>query len=151
MSIADFIINRITRRAPDVVIGEVHRPYLLRWWVIPRNPVFNVYLHRFMRSDDDRALHDHPWSNLSILLRGSYGEHTIALAASMCAQIARLATGSSGPSVARHIDSNSRTVSAGRSLSPARDTVNGAFTARQRDGCIGGDLRRPRTLARRER
>jgi hypothetical protein len=31
-----------------------------------------------MRSDDDRALHDHPWANLSILLRGRYVEHTIA-------------------------------------------------------------------------
>jgi hypothetical protein len=29
-----------------------------------------------MHSDDDRALHDHPWSNLSILLWGTYIEHT---------------------------------------------------------------------------
>ncbi|HEX7906838.1 MAG TPA: hypothetical protein VF534_01930 [Paraburkholderia sp.] len=78
MKLGDLIINRITRRAPDVVIGESHRPYLLRWWVIPRNRFFNVYLHRFMRSDDDRALHDHPWLNCSILLRGRYVEHTIA-------------------------------------------------------------------------
>lgn len=64
------------RRAPDVVIGGPADPYLLRWWVIPRNPVFNVYLHLFLRSDDDRALHDHPWVNLSCLLEGSYTEHT---------------------------------------------------------------------------
>jgi hypothetical protein len=49
-----------------------------RWWVIPRNKFFNIYLHHFLRSDDDRALHDHPWWNVSILLRGSYVEHTIA-------------------------------------------------------------------------
>lgn len=30
------------------------------------------------RSDDDRALHDHPWVNMSILLEGTYTEHTIA-------------------------------------------------------------------------
>lgn len=65
------------RRAPDVVIGEPASPYLLRWWVIPRNPVFNVYLHEIRRSDDDRALHDHPWLNASILLSGCYAEHTI--------------------------------------------------------------------------
>lgn len=78
MKAGEWLISRITRRAPDVVIGGNDNPYLIRWWVIPRNPFFNVYLHRFMRSDDDRALHDHPWSNLSILLRGTYTEHTIA-------------------------------------------------------------------------
>ncbi|MBW0450862.1 hypothetical protein [Paraburkholderia phenoliruptrix] len=78
MKLADRIIAHVTRRAPDVVIGDRANPYLIRWWVIPRNRFFNVYLHRFMRSDDDRALHDHPWTNLSILLRGTYTEHTIA-------------------------------------------------------------------------
>lgn len=78
MSVANRIIARVTRRAPDVVIGDRADPYLIRWWVIPRNRFFNVYLHRFLRSDDDRALHDHPWANLSILLRGMYVEHTIA-------------------------------------------------------------------------
>jgi hypothetical protein len=78
MNFGEWLIARVTRRAPDVVIGGVDKPYLIRWWVIPRNPVFNIYLHRFLRSDDDRALHDHPWTNLSILLRGSYTEHTIA-------------------------------------------------------------------------
>lgn len=62
-------------RKPDFVIGE---QYCLRWWVIPRNRCFNIYLHRFLHSDDDRALHDHPWLNFSYLLRGSYTEHTIA-------------------------------------------------------------------------
>lgn len=65
------------RRSPDVIIGGREDPYLLRWWLIPRNPVFNVYLHLFLRSDDDRALHDHPWFNASVLLSGHYIEHTI--------------------------------------------------------------------------
>lgn len=66
------------RRGPDVVIGEPDNVYLRRWWVIPRNRVFNLYLHEFSRSDDDRALHDHPWLfNLSVLLSGTYVEHTI--------------------------------------------------------------------------
>jgi len=62
-------------RPPDFLIGESDHPYLRRWWVIPRNRWFNVYLHHFCRSDDDRALHTHPWVNLSILLRGRYREH----------------------------------------------------------------------------
>lgn len=63
------------KRAPDVRIGP---GYLDRWFIIPRNRFFNIYLHRFLRSDDDRALHDHPWINLSYLLEGEYIEHTIA-------------------------------------------------------------------------
>lgn len=64
-------------RNPDFVIGPADDPYLLRWWIIPRNRWFNIYLHKFMRSDDDRALHDHPWINMSVLMRGSYIEHSI--------------------------------------------------------------------------
>ncbi len=62
------------RRPPDFVIGHVSNPYLLRWWLIPRNPWFNVYLHCILRDDDDRALHDHPWWNVSVILRGGYFE-----------------------------------------------------------------------------
>ena len=69
--------ERVMSRPPDFVIGGDDDPYLLRWFVIPRNPIFNVYLHRFCRSDDDRACHDHPWPNASHLLRGEYTEHTI--------------------------------------------------------------------------
>ena len=63
-------------REPDHVIGGHEDPYLERWFAIPRNRWFNVYVHRFCRSDDDRALHDHPWINCSVLLEGSYVEHT---------------------------------------------------------------------------
>lgn len=63
-------------RAPDFVIGPHDAPYLRRWWIIPRNRWFNVYLHQILKSDDDRALHDHPWINISILLAGSYREIT---------------------------------------------------------------------------
>ncbi len=62
---------------PDFVIGKPGSPYLNRWFVIPRNRWFNIYLHEFVRSDDDRALHDHPWWNLSFLISGRYTEHTI--------------------------------------------------------------------------
>ena len=40
----------------DLVVGGDADPYLRRWWLIPRNRIFNVYLHHFMRSDDDRVL-----------------------------------------------------------------------------------------------
>lgn len=62
------------RRPPDFIIGKPGSPYMNRWYVIPRNRFFNIYLHQILRSDDDRALHDHPWLNVSILLHGAYRE-----------------------------------------------------------------------------
>ncbi len=76
--LADRLIAAFTRRPADFVIGLRADPYLQRWWVIPRNPLVNLYLHRILRSDDPRALHDHSYFNVSIILRGSYIEHTIA-------------------------------------------------------------------------
>jgi len=64
----------IFKRKPDFIVGTEADPYLLRWWIIPRNRWFNIDLHKFLRDDDDRALHDHPWWSLSIILRGGYYE-----------------------------------------------------------------------------
>lgn len=63
----------IMAREPDFIIGD---DYMRRWWVIPRNKSCNVYLHEILHSDDDRAMHDHPWANTSLLIAGSYIEHT---------------------------------------------------------------------------
>jgi hypothetical protein len=76
--IVNWLLGIPYTRSPDFIIGDPERPYMLRWWVIPRNKFFNVYLHCFLRDDDDRALHDHPWVWCSWLLRGGYIEHTIA-------------------------------------------------------------------------
>lgn len=48
--------------------------YLDRWYVIPRNLWFNIYLHHTLRDDDPQALHDHPWWNVSLVLKGGYWE-----------------------------------------------------------------------------
>lgn len=59
---------------PHFAIGGESNPYMLRWYLIPRNRWINVYLHKFVRDDDDRALHDHPWWFVSLMLWGSYRE-----------------------------------------------------------------------------
>ena len=75
MSIASRIIARAQRSEPDFIIWKADgTPYLRRWWLLPRNRVLNIYLHRFTGSDEDRALHDHPWWSLSRILSGSYVE-----------------------------------------------------------------------------
>lgn len=57
---------------PHFIIGP---RYLLRWYVIPRNPLLNIYLHKFLHDDEDRANHDHPWNFISIMLWGGYFEY----------------------------------------------------------------------------
>lgn len=100
------LLHRVAiRRAPDFIVGFDHPegPYLRRWflspwrreqtrlrkraeasptrwnrlraWLIGLLP--NLYLHQFIRDDDDRALHDHPSWAVSLILEGAYLEHTI--------------------------------------------------------------------------
>lgn len=72
-SLLNFLLNRKSQ-LPGLVIGGHLNPYLVRWYVTPKNRWFNIYLHRILRPDDDRALHDHPWWNVSYILDGSYIE-----------------------------------------------------------------------------
>jgi hypothetical protein len=47
--------------------------YLHRFFVI-RTRWRSVFLHRFLRSDEDREFHDHMWSGRSVILDGAYRE-----------------------------------------------------------------------------
>lgn len=51
-----------------------HGPLLTRYYLTPDWPIA-VYLHQFHASDEDRALHDHPYSFITILLSSGYWEH----------------------------------------------------------------------------
>lgn len=93
--------NHVQARGPDFIIGPPDDPYLLRWYHVRKgqrwrdlsparraqlleedNPrdddsaANNVFVHIFVRSDDDRALHDHPWGWRTVLLEGHYDEFT---------------------------------------------------------------------------
>lgn len=50
--------------------------YIDRWHLIPRNDFFNIYLHKYYGGDVQRAPHDHPWWNCTLILRGGFIEHT---------------------------------------------------------------------------
>lgn len=50
-------------------------PLLTRWHLV-QTRWFGVYLHHLQASDEDRALHDHPWSFITVLLSSGYYEHT---------------------------------------------------------------------------
>lgn len=75
MGLSDRIIAWALDRKPDLCVGGEDNPYMRRWYALPRNRFFNVYIHQFMRDDEDRALHDHPWWSLSWLMRGELWEH----------------------------------------------------------------------------
>lgn len=45
-----------------------------RWWQKLTTWLPCVYVHRFMASDTDQALHNHPWCATSLILAGGYVE-----------------------------------------------------------------------------
>lgn len=53
---------------------EERLPYLDRYYLI-RIRGRGLFLHRFWRSDVD-GVHDHPWDNASLVLRGTYYEES---------------------------------------------------------------------------
>lgn len=48
-------------------------PLLVRY-IVAKCPWFGLCIHKLCRSDYDRALHDHPWAFISLVLWGGYGE-----------------------------------------------------------------------------
>lgn len=69
----DQLIRRLSEREPDLVVGDPHDPYLLRWYLF-KLAGWQLALHWLRKSDDDRALHDHKSWNVSLILRGGYFE-----------------------------------------------------------------------------
>ena|SRR5689334_5827737 len=57
------------------IIGDGHTIYMKRLYILA-TPWFGFMFHRLYRPDQQRDLHDHPWSFLSIILRGFYRENT---------------------------------------------------------------------------
>lgn len=51
-------------------LGRDECPYMYRW--VLNLGLFSVRLHKWIRSDDKRFYHDHPWPFITIVLRGSY-------------------------------------------------------------------------------
>lgn len=56
-------------------VGSEEDPLIIRYQLF-RCPLFGIWIHKMLKSDHDRALHDHPWSFISIILKGGYRELT---------------------------------------------------------------------------
>ena len=60
-----------------IVMDRVNdEPYLERYYVFLKDRTwfpFNVFLHKFLKSDPD-DVHDHPWPYATLILKGGYYE-----------------------------------------------------------------------------
>lgn len=71
------LLDRLGRKR--IVMDRVeNEPYLERYYLFLRERnrfPFNIFLHKFLKSDPD-DVHDHPWPFLTVILRGGYWEWT---------------------------------------------------------------------------
>jgi hypothetical protein len=79
--IADWIIERAQRTPYHHIQGEDGTVYMYRWWLFNPYPTKgwralmpSMRVHRIMRADQDKHLHDHPWNARTFILRGWYTE-----------------------------------------------------------------------------
>jgi hypothetical protein len=60
-----------------IVMDRINNePYLERYYLFLKDRTwfpFNIFLHRFLKSDPD-DVHDHPWPYATIILKGGYYE-----------------------------------------------------------------------------
>ena len=57
---------------------QSQEPYLERYYLFLKDRKrfpFNVFLHRFLKSDPD-DVHDHPWPYATLIIKGGYWEYT---------------------------------------------------------------------------
>lgn len=62
-----------------IIKGDEGQPYLERYMVARwgKNGEHTIFLHRFLDSDPDRGVHDHPWDSKSLILAGGYNERRL--------------------------------------------------------------------------
>lgn len=71
------LLYRLTAKMPARLIKPEGRPYMERYYV---GQLFGVtfYLHRFVASDRERHLHNHPWAwGRALVLTGRYTEECV--------------------------------------------------------------------------
>ena len=61
-----------------IIRGNHGEPYLERYHLFRLPGGGGAYIHRFLTSDPDRGLHDHPWNRaLGVVLAGGYREQRL--------------------------------------------------------------------------
>jgi hypothetical protein len=69
------LLDRLGRKR--IVMDRVeNEPYLERYYLFLKDRErfpFNIFLHKFLKSDPD-DVHDHPWPYATVILKGGYWE-----------------------------------------------------------------------------
>lgn len=86
-AITDWLIRRAMRTPYFHIKGDDGSVYMERYWLFNPYPTGNdstgrrwgdwlpsIRIHRIIREDRDRHLHDHPWNARTFILRGWYRE-----------------------------------------------------------------------------
>jgi hypothetical protein len=73
-----FLLNFLERigRKRIIMDRESNEPYLERYYIFLKERKwfpFNVFIHKFLKSDPD-DVHDHPWPYATLILKGGYYE-----------------------------------------------------------------------------
>lgn len=55
------------------VIYSQGTPLMIRW-ILFRCEAWGIFVHKFVKSDDARNLHDHPWPFVAWIIKGGYVE-----------------------------------------------------------------------------
>lgn len=55
--------------------GELH----FRRWRLLQTPLFGLYVHNILKSDEDKDPHDHPWWFVTLVLAGGYFEDRVSI------------------------------------------------------------------------
>jgi hypothetical protein len=87
-AVADWLIRRAMRTPYfHITSADGQDVYMERYWLFNPYPpksdgvgrrwgnwLPSIRIHRIMREDQDRHMHDHPWNARTFILRGSYRE-----------------------------------------------------------------------------
>jgi hypothetical protein len=80
ISLSKLFLNTLERlgRKRVVMDRQDNEPYLERYYIFLKDRKrfpFNVFIHKFLKSDPD-DVHDHPWPYATLILKGGYYEWT---------------------------------------------------------------------------
>ena len=75
-----WLLNTLEKfgRKRIVMDRQANEPYLERYYIFLKDRKyfpFNVFIHKFLKSDPD-DVHDHPWPYATLILKGGYWEYT---------------------------------------------------------------------------
>lgn len=74
LRLPNWIVDRLIASAKKRPFNHLEG-YMERYWLLPPSWLpFDIRIHKILRSDNDRHMHDHPWSSISWILRGEYEE-----------------------------------------------------------------------------